>query len=283
MKKPSNYPDWYQQRMEHGHFFDEPPRAREERLSKNIENFRKGEEAALQREQLKRGLAPDVGGAARPKAKPEDIVLEIAMSGDETAKISYLIGPWLPHGQVVGFFGRGETAKSSFVATLAAKASEYASTLWISTEEPVDWIKVRHTKAEGEDGSLFVYKALVTKTDAQGRATASSFNVYEHLEAAIQKAQGNAVLVAQATGNSHRPLVLVTQPTTQPAIEHALADSPSTRRDSPPIIASSSCGPAGTSHGCKHSRLSSCHCAARNSPGRTNTSGASLSAQCVTM
>src|SRR5688572_29456405 len=176
----------------------------EEQRSKDIANVRAAEEASLAKEQLKRGAA----GPAR-KASPDDVVLEIAMSGDKTAQVEYLVDPWLPRGQVVGFFGRGETAKTSFIATLAAGASERASTLWVSTEEPVDWIKRRHSEIGGEDGTLHVYKTLVTRRDAQGRAAASSFNVYEHLEAAIEKSRKHVGDVAEAMSTDARPLRLV--------------------------------------------------------------------------
>jgi hypothetical protein len=204
-----NAPEWLrqaQQRQAQGYFFDETPKEKAERLSKDVDNVRKTEEAKLEREKL-RLTGPS--GAPIRKANPEDIILEVAMSSDDTAKITYLMDPWLPHGQVVGFFGRGETAKSSFVATLAAQASEHASTLWISTEEPTDWIAVRHMKAGGEEASLFIYKALVTKTDPIGRAIASSFNVYEHLEAAIMKAKTGTLAAADALSIRERPLRLV--------------------------------------------------------------------------
>lgn len=196
-------PDWMRSLR------DAAPSPEERRVAleaKAMEEFRKGNEAALKREELRSGVA---SGATARKADPNDIILEVAMSSDDTAKIGYLIDPWLPHGQVVGFFGRGATAKSSFVATLAARASEYATTLWISTEEPVDWIKVRHIKAGGEEASLFAFKAIVTKADAQGRATASNFNVYEHLEAAILKAQEATAGAAEALEIDERPLRLV--------------------------------------------------------------------------
>ena len=49
------------------------------------------------------------------------IRLEFAMDSDtETTKIDYLVDPFLPSNCVVGLFGRGGTAKSSFAATLAA-------------------------------------------------------------------------------------------------------------------------------------------------------------------
>ncbi len=117
------------------------------------------------------------------------IRLEFAMDSDtETTKIDYLVDPFLPNNCVVGLFGRGGTAKSSFAATLAAQISVAYSTLWISVEEPKDWIKVRHIKAGGEQGTLVTVTAVASKTDNHGRVIQSSFDVYEHLEPAIAKA-----------------------------------------------------------------------------------------------
>jgi hypothetical protein len=117
------------------------------------------------------------------------ITLEFAMSTDTaTVRLDYLVDPFLPAGCVVGFFGRGSTSKSSFLASLAAHVSASASSLWVSVEEPADWIKVRHIKSGGAEGTLAVVKAVPSKKDAQGRVIASSFNIYEHLEAAINEA-----------------------------------------------------------------------------------------------
>ncbi|MBZ0330027.1 AAA family ATPase [Halomonas sp. ANAO-440] len=148
------------------------------------------EKAALEKEKIR---AQRASGAVMPRpADPDSIILEVAMSGDSTTKLEYLIDPWLPRKQVIGFYGRGGTAKSSFVATLAAQMSEYASTLWVSTEELSDWIRVRHTKAGGIDATLLVVKAVVTKTDMTGKPIASTFNTYEHLDAAIIQAKQHA-------------------------------------------------------------------------------------------
>lgn len=120
---------------------------------------------------------------------PPTVTLEFAMSSDTaTITLEYLLDPFLPAKCVVGGFGRGSTAKSSLYASAAAHISPYASTLWVSVEEPSDWIKARHIKCGGREQTLAVVKAVASKKDAQGRVIASSFNVYEHLEPAIANA-----------------------------------------------------------------------------------------------
>lgn len=122
------------------------------------------------------------------------ITLEYAMASDTaTVTIDYLLDPFLPAECVVGAFGRGSTAKSSFYASAAAYISSCASTLWVSVEEPEDWIKVRHIRSGGHEGTLAVVKAVASKKDAQNRVIASSFNTYEHLEPAIIAAQAGFV------------------------------------------------------------------------------------------
>lgn len=169
--------------------------------NKALEDFRKGEEAALERERIRRGLA------TQPQpVDPNSIILEFAMSSDTaTVQLSYLVDPYLPRRCVVGFFGRGSTAKSSFLATMAAEISDTASTLWVSVEELKDWIKVRHTKSGGGEATLAVVAAVATKTDHQGRVVGSSFNVYEHLEPAIVKAKSDC----EQIHNPPRPLRFV--------------------------------------------------------------------------
>lgn len=117
------------------------------------------------------------------------IILETAMTGDTTAQVEYLSDPWLPERQVVGFYGRGGTAKSSFLATQAALLSGRYSSLWISTEEPTDQIKARHIKSGGEAGTLHVFKAIAAHQDEDGSPVAASFNIYEHLDATIEQAK----------------------------------------------------------------------------------------------
>ncbi len=133
-------------------------------------------------------LARTIDIPARPF--PGSIKLEFARSSDTaTLRLAYLVDPYLPSMCAVGFFGRGATAKSSFLASMAADISANASTLWVSVEEPKDWIKVRHIRSGGADGTLAVVTAVPAKKDSEGRVIASNFNIYEHLEPAILQAQ----------------------------------------------------------------------------------------------
>jgi hypothetical protein len=189
-----NAPDWLQQvkaRQAQGFFFDETPREKAAREAKIAEDIRAAQEATERTEKIRRGIPPDdshVGSKVR-MAKPEDIKLEFAMDDTTTATIYYLSNPWLPLAQVIGFYGRGETGKSSFAATLAALGSEDFSTLWVSTEEPKDWIMKRHMQIGRQAATLAIPDIVVTDKDRDGRAMASSFNTYQHLEPAIQRAK----------------------------------------------------------------------------------------------
>jgi len=159
-----------------------------ERLTKITEDTRRAEEAKLEAAKLKAGVA-----IPPPMAPMDAITMEVAMSSDTaTVDLKYLVDPFLPSGCVVGFFGRGSTAKSSLVATLGAQVSGEASTLWISVEEPNEWIRVRHIRMGGDEGTLFVVTAVANKSDAHGRVMGSNFDVYEHLEVSIQKAKRGA-------------------------------------------------------------------------------------------
>ena len=170
-------------------------------LAKSSEDTRRAEEAKLAAVQLKSGVP-----IPRPMAPMDAIKMDVAMKSDTaTVALHYLVDPFLPSRCVVGFFGRGSTAKSSFVATMGADISGDASTLWISVEEPDDWIKVRHMKAGGEEGTLFVVTAVASRADAHGRVTGSTFDVYEHLEPSIMQAQHHA----DQMHNPPRPLRLV--------------------------------------------------------------------------
>ena len=127
---------------------------------------------------------------APPIESVRGIHLEFALSSDTaTAGFEYLVDPFLPSKAVVGLFGRGATAKSSFASTMAAQISVTHSTLWISVEEPNDWIKVRHIRSGGDEGTLLVVSAVARKIDNQGRVIGSNFDIYEHLEPAIAKAR----------------------------------------------------------------------------------------------
>lgn len=146
-------------------------------------------------EAKKHGWVNPASNAAQPDpvtidlSAPPIITLEFAMSSDTaTITLEYLLDPFLPARCVVGAYGRGSTAKSSLYATIAAHISAYASTLWVSVEEPDDWIKVRHIAIGGADKTLAVVKAVASKKDPQGRVIASNFNVYDHLEPAVAAA-----------------------------------------------------------------------------------------------
>ena len=173
--------------------------------AESLKDYRAAKEAEMRTEEVRARIA-----SLGRSASPDDIVLEVATSADTTVQLHHLVEPYLPMNQVVGFYGRGGTAKSSLVASLATYISPHSSTLWVSTEEDRDWIKVRHVKAGGGEGTLFVYKALVTKKDAAGRATASSFNIYEHLDASIARAKAEAAALApRFTDQTERPVRLV--------------------------------------------------------------------------
>lgn len=169
--------------------------AAEVRTIQIVDGLTRQEEAKAQAELAKLERAKLTTGVALPPlADPSTITLEFAMATDiQTVKLEFLLDPFLPAKSVVCFAGRGGTAKSSFLATMAAHISPFASTLWVSVEEQKDWIKTRHIKAGGVSGSLGVVAAVAGKKDAHGRVIGSSFNIYEHLEPAITKAKAGLV------------------------------------------------------------------------------------------
>jgi hypothetical protein len=115
---------------------------------------------------------------------------KFARQGAVIEQVNYLIEPWMPSATVVGFYGRGEAGKSSFAAQLCAAASSVASTLWITSEERRDHILRRHIACGGEEGTLAVVDAMPTEIDPKtGKATASSFDIYRHLEPALTDLQ----------------------------------------------------------------------------------------------
>ena len=153
----------------------------------------------LEREKVKKGVTP---GAQQRQADPNSIKLKVVRFGDMTDKEQkpyFLVEPYLIAKGVVGFYGRGGSGKSSFLATLAANISTSASTLWVSTEEDESNILNRYLKpivltdddgvvtyvSGGQDAALQIYQTVVLKVDKDGRALESDFNVYEHLEPAI--------------------------------------------------------------------------------------------------
>lgn len=88
----------------------------------------------------------------------------------------YLDNPYIPKGEAIGIYGRGGAAKSSFIATIAAKNSNQHSTLWITSEESPDHIKIRHKYCGGVDRTI-------------GVISDSGFDIYTHLEGAIKDAK----------------------------------------------------------------------------------------------
>lgn len=188
-------------------FFWEPVRSDEDK-ARLIESLTKLEEAKAKQEEQKteREKLKQQGVPIPKQTDPESITLEWAMPKDiASLKLEYLVDPFLPAKCVVGFYGRGSTAKSSFLATLAAGISDEWSTLWISVEELTEWITQRHIRAGGELGTLaaFAYKAV--KHDSQGRVIGSAFDVYRDLESAIRKAQEGVAQIHHPP----RPLRLV--------------------------------------------------------------------------
>jgi len=176
-------------------FFFEPVRSEDEK-TKLLDAAARYEEAKARQAEAK-SFRPST--ALPPLANPMSIVLEFATSNDTaTVDLKYLVDPFLPAGCVVGFYGRGATGKSPFLASIAAHVSTHASTLWVSVEEPADWIKVRHIAAGGAERTLLVVTAVASKKDHQGRVVGSSFNIYEHLEPAIERARA-------ATAGAHAP------------------------------------------------------------------------------
>ena len=102
--------------------------AKEQHEEAMLEKLARIEEARAEQAKLKTGVP-----IPPPMAPMDAITMEVAMSSDTaTVALQYLVDPFLPSGCVVGFFGRGSTAKSSFVATMGAGISGEASTLWVS-------------------------------------------------------------------------------------------------------------------------------------------------------
>lgn len=188
-----------------GLFWDGPPEHSAQDAREGMRDYRIAKESELRATEIRAGIVHHRSSTA----VPADIVLEVASSSDVTVQLHYLVEPYLPMNQVVGYYGRGGTAKSSFVATLAAQISSDSSTLWVSTEEDVQWIKVRHIRTGGKEGTMYVFKALVTATDSTGKPTASTFDVYQHLDATIARAKLDTATCAGAADNAAPPVRLV--------------------------------------------------------------------------
>lgn len=163
--------------------------------AKKWETFRSdrtGYQAVFAEAQRQGWVNPTSNAAQIETASSTAFAFKFARRGDTVVHASYLIDPWLPHRTVVGCYGRGEAGKSSWAAQMVARASSVVSTLWITSEEPDDHIRVRHTACGGEDGTLAVNVAVPTKIDpTTKKAVATSFNIYEHLEPAIDAFKRN--------------------------------------------------------------------------------------------
>ena len=159
-------------------------------------------EKEIEKEKVRKGAQTKLP----PQADPNSIKLKVVRMSDVTdrnEKPYFLLEPYLIADSVVGFYGKGGSGKSSLIATMAAEVSYRASTLWISTEETEANNLNRYMKgiplddgrlvSAGQDATLQVFQAVVTKTDKDGRATESMFNVYEHLEPAIIMANSNVM------------------------------------------------------------------------------------------
>lgn len=212
------------QRLDNAGAFWEPVRTNDEKVQL-FESIAKVEEAKARQEELKteREKVKRGGVDIPPPTDPNAIHLEWAMPKDiHSMKLEFLYDPFLPAKCVIGFFGRGSTAKSSFIATLAAEISDHWSTLWISVEELNDWITQRHLKAGGEHGTLAVFTFKAVKRDASGRAIGSAFDVYRDLEGAIRKAAAGATDLH----NPPRPLRFVVLDTAVGLTGWAKGESP---------------------------------------------------------
>lgn len=107
--------------------------------------------------------------------------------GEPVVTTKYILDPWLPRATVIGCYGRGEAGKSSWVAQACALASPQVSSLWITSEETPSYIRQRHLSCGGETRTLAVPDVIPTKFDpVTKKPVATSFNVYEHLEPAIE-------------------------------------------------------------------------------------------------
>lgn len=147
---------------------------------------------------------PRSNAAQVEPAPQEGFVIKFTKPGEIIVEIKYLIDPWLPRATVIGCYGRGEAGKSSWVAQTCAAASRQVSTLWITSEENPSHIRKRHEKCGGEPGTLAVLEAVPTKLDPKTKKPiATSINVYEHLEPAIEN------FLAHPERRADRPLGIV--------------------------------------------------------------------------
>lgn len=107
-------------------------------------------------------------------ALPDTIEINLEEAGEVT--IEYLINPYIPNQQAIGFYARGESGKSSMVATFCAEGSSEYSTLWITSEEAEAHIKKRHERLGGHPKTI-------------GTINRPDFDIYTHLEGLIKQAK----------------------------------------------------------------------------------------------
>lgn len=179
----------------------ESPLARENdpaKAARDFDNYAWGkaasagaQEAAQEAQQAAHG-AQAVAGMGKPAsgqgndAQPQ-FDMNFVTGNERPVQMEHLIDPWVPKRTVVGFYGRGESGKSTFASSLCASASNQVSTFWISSEEDLNHVAVRHTHSGGEPNTLITLPASPTKYDKQtGKVTATTFDVYSHLDTAIR-------------------------------------------------------------------------------------------------
>ncbi|MEQ9534933.1 PriCT-2 domain-containing protein, partial [Marinobacter salarius] len=115
---------------------------------------------------------PNSNGARIQHAAPTGSI-DVVVEEPSIVNIEYLDNPFIPKGQAIGFYGRGESGKSSAAATFCSRNSDRYSTLWITSEESPSHIITRHKHSGGHDKTM-------------GVVSESGFDIYTHLEAAIK-------------------------------------------------------------------------------------------------
>lgn len=144
------------------------------RNSQHIEHGRQMAAALLENFDRKHGHSKSNGSRLPSTAPTDTLEVNIKEAGEVT--LEYLDNPWIPNRQAIGFYGRGESGKSSAAATFCARNGHRYSTLWITSEEAEDHIKKRHERLGGHPGTM----GTVSKAD---------FDVYTHLELSIAQAK----------------------------------------------------------------------------------------------
>lgn len=176
---------------------DTPPKGRETRLQKAERLWAKEYASAARRGAVERDERTAAVAHGRQlagpllngwKAQSEEPAFNMTfVTGNERAvQMEHLIDPWLPKRNVLGLYGRGETGKSTWASSLCAHSSAQVSTLWVSSEEDTNHVALRFTHSGGEPNTLITLTANPVEYDKQtGKAVATTFDVYAHLETAI--------------------------------------------------------------------------------------------------